>query len=186
MDPFPNQADLSFRLLPQMERTNGRVEFHVRKRPLKSPAQHQVFRCPSLQRTIQRQQPEAVGAAQGQVQIVRRKQDGAIAIADQAAQQLHDFDPPRQVQKGRRLVEEEHRWFLRQGAGNHHLLPFAIAQLTDAARGQVPSPHCVNSPAHHLFVRRGKAAVPASVRVATERHECIGRQVAHIHPLSQD
>ncbi len=71
-----DQIDLADRRMVEFERARMRVERDVVavERGLKRAIQHQFLRCADPDRSAWLEQPELVGAAQGQIQVVGGQQ----------------------------------------------------------------------------------------------------------------
>ena len=57
-----------------------------------------------------------------------REEDGLLYLHRQSTEQLHHLHLTGEVEEGSGFVEVDDRRFLGQRFGNHHLLPFSIAQ----------------------------------------------------------
>lgn len=87
----------------------------------------QVFGCTDGDAPLAVHEPDLVGDLEGQLEVVGRHEDGLAHCPRELVEQLHDLHFAGEVEEGGWLVEEDDRRLLRQGFGDHHLLPFPVA-----------------------------------------------------------
>ena len=79
----------------------------------------------------------AVGEARGQVEVVEDGEDGEAASRSQPLEQLDQRELMRDVEMGRRLVEEEEARLLGESEGDEDALPLPARQLVHPAIGEL-------------------------------------------------
>lgn len=113
-----------------------------------------------------RQQDQAVGVLSRQGQVVDRGHDGQLVGQPQLVDQLQHLLLMADVQRGRRLVQQEHRGLLGERAGQHHALPLPARQMVQRAGGEGGEVQ----PAEHLAGDGPVArALPPEMRDVGER-----------------
>lgn len=99
-----------------------------------------LYASAGIHRTLA-QQYEPVAIPKCKVQIMDDENDGnAIAQCDFADQRKR-FILVAQIQIACWLVEQQDAWFLRQSAGQHHLLKFTAAQFVYVSKRKILQPH---------------------------------------------
>ena len=121
-------------------------------------------------------QPDTVGYLESQIQVMRREENRLVGSLHQTIKQLHDFHLAGIIKESRRLVQEDNRSLLREGLGNHHLLPFAIRERMHHAPRQVPDVYQVYGLLHLALILRAQR--PPETGIRTPAHT---DQVRHAH-----
>ena len=97
---------------------------------------------------------------------------------------IHHLKLISDVQVGERFIEQDDGRLLCHGAGNHHALHLATAQLGEHPVAVVGKTGELEHLLHHLNIVRGGGFPAALVRVATHQHGVEHREVEHhILPL---
>ncbi len=123
------------------------------------------------------QQQEPVGELPGQREVVHHRQHGQRSFPAQLVHQFQGRHPAAQVQRAGRLVEQQHRRVLGQGAGQHRPLQFAAGQGAERAAGHRAELHPVQQPGADVPVGLRLGAQVADVRGPAQQHVVQGGHV---------
>jgi hypothetical protein len=81
------------------------------------------------------QEPEFIGGADGEIEIVGGEKDGGAVAMGKAAQGAHDVDAAGQIEEGGDLIKDEEFGLLCEGASHEDLLALAVTEFVDGAGG---------------------------------------------------
>jgi hypothetical protein len=118
--------------------------------------------------SARKQQPDDVSRPQRQLQIVGRDDDSEGTRARQPSQQSHQLDARRDVEKRRRLVEDQQHRLLCQRSRDHDPLPLTVGNAAEVAPGEVRDADGVDCPLDDLVVVSSEAAEPARMRIPAD------------------
>ena len=106
-----------------------------------------------------------------------RHHDHQHAVVGGGAQILHDVDLVARIERGGRLVGQDHRRFHRQHAGQRDAAALAAGQFGDAALAEFHHIDRLHRPQHRLgILRRQPRRIGRAMRIAAERHDIARRQ----------
>ena len=130
--------------------------------------------------TVLLHQPETVGELQRQLYIVGGEQDCLVLLVCQAAEHLKGFYLAGEIEEGGRLVEDDDAGLLGKRLGYHRLLALAIAQLGDAALGEVGDADLVDGFIYYLLICRSQGAPEIGVGRPADAYNLLDRQLGNI------
>ena len=123
-----------------------------------------------------RQHQNGIGKSRGQTEIMRHH-DHQRALIGGGAQAFHDIDLVTRIERGRRLVRQDHRRFHGEYARQRHAAALAAGQFSDAALAEFHDVGRPHRPQHRLGIfRRQTRRIGRAMRIATERHDILRRQ----------
>ena len=130
-------------------------------------------------------EPDLVGDLEGQLEVVGRHEDGLAHCPRELVEQLHDLHFAGEVEKSGRLIKKNNRRLLREGLGDHHLLPLAVAQGLDHAVGEMADLNVLESLADDLPVLLAERAPKTGVGAAAEADQLLDAHVADLALVRQ-
>ena len=145
----------------------------------------QVFGCADGDAPLAVHEPDLVGDLEGQLEVVGRHEDGLAHCPRELVEQLHDLHLAGEIEERGRLVEENDRRLLREGLGDHHLLPLAVAQGLDHAVGEMADLYVLESLADDLPVLLAERAPETGVGTAAEADQLLDAHVADLALVGQ-
>ena len=116
------------------------------------------------------EQRQAVAVLAGEREVVHRRDDGEAVLAAQPGDELEGLLLVADVERARRLVEQQDRRLLGEGAGDHEALALAAAQRAEAPVGERAELEPVEHVGGHRLVVTALRAEVADVRRPPEQH----------------
>lgn len=101
------------------------------ERRSKDTGNDKVFRCTGDNFPPAINDPELIGTADGEVQVMRGEKDGLFCLLCYQPEDPHGLDLVGEIEERCRLVKYHQFGLLRKGPGNHDFLPLAVAHLVD-------------------------------------------------------
>ena len=132
--------------------------------------------APCDTRRPSRQHQHVIGKSRGEPEIVRHH-DHQHAFVGGGAQVLHDVDLVARIERGCRLIRQNHRRFHRQHARQRDAAALAAGQFGDAAFAEFHDIGRLHRAQHRLrILRRQPRRIGRAMRIAAERHDIPRRQ----------
>ena len=103
----------------------------------------------------------------------------------QLMQQHHGLDPAGNVEESRRLVQQDDRALLRQGFGDHGLLPFTVAQFGYVVLCFMGNAGCRQRLFDNLPIGFLQLSEETGVRMTAQRHQFVNGDAARIRLFRQ-
>ena len=131
---------------------------------------------PCATRRPSRKHQNAIGKSRGKAEIVRHH-DHQRALVGGGAQAFHDIDLVARIERGRRLVRQDHRRFHGEYARQRDAAALAAGQFSDAALAEFHDIGRPHRPQHRLgILRRQSRRIGRAMRIAAQRHDIPRRQ----------
>ena len=157
----------------------------AREEPLdQSAAGHGVGRQVVERRCVD--QRHRVAERKGDVEVVGREEDALPLLAGQPPEQRRQRVAVRQVEKGGRLVQQDDGGVLRQHAGDHHPLAFAVGHAVHRLAGEPRHAHQLQRAFDDGAVGLLHAPDPVGVGGAPQRHDILAGEVGDADPVGSD
>ena len=112
---------------------------------------------------------------------MHRREDAEITLVTQTVDEIQDVLLMTDVERGRRLVEQQHGGLLRERPGDDHALAFTAGERIDGARRELPELEGVERGARGVDVRPADRPEDPVMGRAAEEHV-----VEHPHPGRDD
>ena len=129
---------------------------------------------------------QAVGKANGKLQIVGREQDELVTVMRHPLQEPEGLDLGGEIQERRRLIKKNDRCLLGKCLGYHHFLPFAVRERLDHPVPQRFYPHGINGIADDPAVTGPQPAEETGIRRTPKTNHLFNCQILYIGLLRQD
>ena len=157
----------------------------ARKKPLdQAAAGHRVGREVVERRRVD--QRHRVAERKGDVEVVGREEDALPLLAGQPPEQRRQRVAVRQVEEGGRFVQQDDGGVLRQHAGDHHPLAFAVGHAVHRLAGETRHAHQLQRAFDDGAVGLLHASDPVGVRSAAQRHDILAGEVGDADPVGGD
>src|SRR5437762_3299438 len=114
------------------------------------------------------QEYHMIGETRYEIEVMTHEKDG-LPRSSQSAEQLEDRHLVADIEKGRRLVEDDRIAALRYRARESHALPFPAGQLRDGAVAEGLRLRELNGMRDRFAIHSRCSVPPAKVRVPAER-----------------
>jgi len=98
---------------------------------------------------------------------------------------MHELDTRRDIEKRRRLIEQQHGWLLRKRASDHHPLSLAIRQTAEIAIAEISDVYGSERPLNGRHVLIAQETKPARMRIPAKLDNPPGRQTFNADALGQ-
>ena len=109
-----------------------------------------------------------------------REENGLIGLFAKPTQKLHHLDFAGEIEKCRRLIEEDHRRFLSQRFRNHHLLTFAVAERLYHPMSQITDADLSNRIVYYPVILLAEITPEAGVRTASQPDQFPDRHILNM------
>ena len=117
-----------------------------------------------------------IGKSRGETEIMRHH-DHQRALIGGGAQAFHDIDLMARIERGRRLVRQDHRRFDGKYTRQRDAATLAAGQFSDPALAEFQDVGCPHRPQHRFGIfRRQTRRIGRTMRIAAQRHDIPGRQ----------
>ena len=107
----------------------------------------------------------------GEIQLMQTEQNGHVLLPGQLFQDAQQFHFALDIQKRRRLIQQNDLWLLADGPGQQHPLALAIADLVEIPVSEGLRAHQSEGGAHLRSVLCREDAQPPGVGVAARRRQ---------------
>ena len=98
------------------------------------------------------EQQQLVGVLAGERQIVQRSHDRQRLVAAELSDEVQDVLLAADVERARRLVEQQDARLLGEGAGEHHALALATAERSESPGGHAERSSLSSAEPHGMLV----------------------------------